>query len=51
MRATDEFTQTTAGEKKEDGNEIKRSGPRTLIIALRQINRKLLKKSSRWESW
>jgi hypothetical protein len=46
-RATDKSMQMTAGEKKADRSEIERSGPRTVIIAVRQIDTKLLRKSSR----
>jgi hypothetical protein len=46
-KATDELTQMTAGEKKEDGNEVKRSGLQTLIIAVCQSDTRWLRKSSR----
>jgi hypothetical protein len=46
-RGTDKSRQMTAGEKKQDGNEIKRSGPRTSIIAVLQIDTKRFRKSLR----
>jgi hypothetical protein len=46
-RATDKPMQMTAGEKEEEGNEIKRSGQPTLIISVRQIDAKPLGKRSR----